>query len=91
MQKENVKTSHKDVMPSVASFLSDLWFVGEFRDQPEYLLEIFELILESDIANDKDIRVKMLSCIRTSRKLAKTLAPFSDMQIEKACNKVINV
>lgn len=91
MQNENQKTSHKDVMPSVANFLSDLWFEGEFRDQPEYLLEIFELILLTDIANDIDIRIKMISCIKTSRQLAKALEPFTDMQIEKACQKVHNV
>jgi hypothetical protein len=90
MQKENQKPSHNDVMPSVANFLSSLWFEGEFRDQPKYLIEIFDIILESEIGNTLDIRTKMIGCIKTSQMLAKALEPFSDKQIEIACNKVIN-
>ncbi|WP_409417695.1 hypothetical protein [Flavobacterium sp. PS2] len=91
MTKENQKLSHDDVMPSVANFLSALWLEGEFRKQPEYLTEIFDMILESEIGNNLDIRTKMIGCIKTSRMLAKSLEPFSDKQIEKACNKMVNV
>lgn len=91
MQNENVKTSHHDVMPSMAGFLSDLWFEGEFQDHPEQLLEIFELLLETEYGNSQDLRLKMLSCIRTSRKLAKTLEPFTDKQIQKALSKFEHV
>jgi hypothetical protein len=90
MKIENQKTSHDDVMPSVANFLSALWLEGEFRNQPEYLVEIFDMILESEIGNNLDIRTKMIGCIKTSRMLAKALEPFSDKQIEKACNKIIS-
>jgi hypothetical protein len=90
MTKENQKPSYNDVMPSVANFLSTLWLEGEFRNQPEYLVEIFDMILESEIGNNLDIRTKMIGCIKTSRMLAKALEPFSDKQIEKACNKIIS-
>lgn len=90
MTKENQKPSHDDVMPSVANFLSALWLEGEFRNQPEYLVEIFDMILESEIGNNLDIRTKMIGCIKTSRMLAKALEPFSDKQIEKACNKMVS-
>lgn len=86
MQKENQKTSHQDVLPSVANFLSDLWFEGDFKEQPMYLQEIFELMLETEHANNQQLRMKMLSCLRTSRNLAETFSPFSEMQIQKACN-----
>lgn len=91
MQNENLKASHLDVMPAVAGLLSDLWFDGEFKKQPEYLLEIFEIFLETEDANSQDLRLKMLSCIRTSRMVAKTLEPFTDIQIEKALKKAVHV
>lgn len=89
MTKENQNTSHHDVMPSVARFLSALWLEGYFRDQPEYLTEIFESILETEIGDNIDLRTKMIGCIKTSRMLAKALEPFSDRQIQEACNTVI--
>ncbi|QSB26516.1 hypothetical protein D0809_00075 [Flavobacterium circumlabens] len=85
MQNENQKTSHQDVVPSVVHFLSDLWFEGNFKEQPLYLQEIFELMLETEFGNDQELRQKMLSCLRTSRNLAETLSPFTDKQIQKAC------
>lgn len=88
MSKENQKTQH-DVMPSVANFLSELCFEGDFKNQPFYLQEIFELILETESGNNLDLRLKMLSCLRTSRILAATLSPFSDWQIQNACNTII--
>ncbi|MCC9072541.1 hypothetical protein LNQ49_13200 [Flavobacterium sp. F-65] len=90
MTKENQNTSHEDVMPSVANFLSFLWLEGDFREQPDYLTKIFETILESEIGDCIDLRTKMIGCIKTSRMLAKALEPFSDKQIEVACNKIIN-
>ncbi|RZJ54475.1 MAG: hypothetical protein EOO44_04900 [Flavobacterium sp.] len=87
MQGENQKPTHHDVMPSVANFLSDLWFEGDFRDQPDYLSEIFRRILETELGDDKDLRSKMMECIKTSEMLAKALEPFSDKQIKKACSK----
>ncbi|MEN2402257.1 hypothetical protein GKZ90_0020880 [Flavobacterium sp. MC2016-06] len=89
MQKENQKTSHHDVMPSVANFVSDLWLEGDFKEQPLYLQEIFELLLDTEYGNDFDLRQKMFSCLRTSRNLAETLSPFTNKQIIKACSSVV--
>ncbi len=87
MSKENQKTQ-KDVMLSVTNLLSELCFEGNFKEQPFYLQEIFELILETEMGNNLDLRLKMLSCLRTSRILAETLSPFSDRQIQNACNTI---
>jgi hypothetical protein len=89
MQRENQKPTHHDVMPSMAKFLTDLWFEGDFREQPNYLSEIFKRILETDLGDDKVLRSKMMECIKTSEMLAEALEPFSDKQIEKACGKTI--
>lgn len=90
MTKENQNTSHEGIMLSVANFLSELRLEGYFRDQPDYLTEIFEIILESEIGDCLELRTKMIGCIKTSRMLAKALEPFSDREIGMACKKIIN-
>jgi len=90
MQKENEKTSEPDVMCAMAKFLSDLWFEDDFRDQPEHLSEIFETILLTKMGDDQDLRIKMVSSIRTSKMLANALGPFSDTEINNACKKIMN-
>jgi hypothetical protein len=85
-KEENQKASNNDVVPSVVKFLSNEWFEGEFKEQPLYLQEIFELLLETEYGGDLDLRLKMLSCLRTSRNLAQTLAAFTDEEIQKVCS-----
>jgi len=91
MKKENQKASHRDVMRSVAIFVSNLSFEGDFKKQPIYLQEMFELLLDTEFGNDLILRQKMLSCLKTSRDLVKVLSPFTDKQIQKACDNVTMV
>ncbi|MDL2141022.1 hypothetical protein QQY79_00690 [Flavobacterium tructae] len=91
MSKENQSPKDQNtVITAVAQFLSTLWMEGEFRDQPAYLTEIFEEILKTEIGDDLDLRTKMISCIKTSKMLAKALDPFTDQEIEKACIEMLN-
>lgn len=91
MLKENQSPKDQNnVITAVAQFLSTLWMEGEFRDQPAYLTEIFEDILKTEIGDDLDLRTKMISCIKTSKMLAKALNPFTDQEIEKACIEMLN-
>ncbi|PBJ11479.1 hypothetical protein [Flavobacterium sp. ACN6] len=90
MKIENKTTTDQKVMESVSQFLSDICFEGEFKNHPEYLTEIFEYILETEIGNNLDLRTKMLSCIKMSMKLAKTLEPFSDNEIKDAFSVIRN-
>lgn len=90
MQKENEKTSEPDVITAMAKFLSDLWFVDDFRDHPKYLSEIFETILLTEIGDDQDLRIRMINFIRTSKMLANALGPFSETEINNACKKIMN-
>lgn len=85
MSKENQKPTHRDVVPSVINFLSDELFEGDYKEQPVYLQEIFELLMHTEFGDDINLRQKILSCLRTSRNLAETLSPFSEKQIYKAC------
>lgn len=90
MTKENEKTKEMAVMTAMAKFLSDLWFVDDFRDHHEYLSEIFETILLTEMGDDQDLRIRMINSIRTSKMLAETLGSFSDTEINNACRKIMN-
>ncbi|WP_264531860.1 hypothetical protein [Flavobacterium sp. N502540] len=91
MPKENQSPKDQNnVITAVAQFLSTLWMEGEFRDQPAYLTEIFEEILKTEIGDDLDLRTKMISCIKTSKMLAKALDTFTDQEIEKASIEMLN-
>ncbi|MDA6068117.1 hypothetical protein NJT12_00670 [Flavobacterium sp. AC] len=77
-------------MTAMAKFLSDIWFVDEIRDQPEQLAEIFDAILVTETGDYQDLRIKMISCIRTIKTLVQALEPFSDTEIKKAYQKMMN-
>ena len=72
------------------NFLLDIWFEDDFRDQPEHLSEIFETILLTEMGDHLDLRIKMISSIRTSKLLTETIGSFSDMEINNACKKIMN-
>lgn len=90
MQSENEKTTETAVMTAMAKFLSDLWYEDDFRDQPEHLSEIFETILLNEMGDDQDLRIKMVSSIRTSKLLANAFGSFSDTEINNVCKKIMN-
>ncbi|KAF2332391.1 hypothetical protein [Flavobacterium ginsenosidimutans] len=85
-QNENNASENK-VIASLSKFVSDICFDGDFRNHPEYLNEIFEHLLETEPGNSLPLRIKMLSCIRTSKMLVKALEPFTDEEIHKACTE----
>lgn len=89
-KKENEKTTETAVMTAMAKFLSDLWYEDDFRDQPEHLSEIFETILLDEMGDDQDLRIKMVSSIRTSKLLANAFGSFSDTEINNVCKKIMN-
>ncbi|KAF2083049.1 hypothetical protein [Flavobacterium sharifuzzamanii] len=90
MKTENENNANQNkIIESIARLVSDICFDGEFKNHPEYLNEIFEYLLEAEPGNSRSLRIKMLSCIRTSKMLAKALEPFSDEEIQKACVKMI--
>ncbi|QSW91470.1 MULTISPECIES: hypothetical protein [Flavobacterium] len=89
MTKENQKPTESAVMTAMAQFLSDIWFEDEIRDQPEHLCEIFEAILVTEVGDYKDLRIKMINCIKTVSKLVEALEPFSDIEIKNAYEKML--
>jgi hypothetical protein len=91
MKTENESNANQNkIIESVARLVSDLCFDGEYKNHTEYLTEIFEHLLETESGDSRSLRIKMLSCIRTSKMMAKALEPFSDEEIQKACVQMIN-
>ncbi|MBB4800702.1 hypothetical protein HNP37_000741 [Flavobacterium nitrogenifigens] len=88
--ENNAILSQNNVLESLYQFVSDICFEGEFKNYPNYLTEIFEHILETETGNNLRLRTKMLSCIKTSKMLAKALEPFSEEQIEEAFSVIRN-
>ncbi len=86
---ENSKNQNK-IIESMSNFVSDISFDGDFRNHPEYLNEIFEYLLETESGNNLSLRIKMLSCIRTSKMLVKALEPFSNDEIQQVCKELGN-
>lgn len=87
MQKENVKTSHRDVIPAIAKFVDDAYFQGEIQDLEKNVQEPFELLLITDYGNSLELRIRMYQAMQTIRSFAKVFEPFTQEQVEKACEK----
>ena len=62
MQKENVKTSHTDAMPTLAKFVSDANSEFDFATLPAEIDEISDLLMDTDYADTVETRRKMLRC-----------------------------
>jgi hypothetical protein len=91
MQKENLKTSHTDVMPAVAIFLSEVTFEGNLKNLPSEMQEINNLLLETEQANQLHVREKMLRCQKFILDFCQVMKPFSMEQVETACKENGNV
>jgi len=87
MTKENVITSHHDVMPAVAKFVGETTFEGFTEQLPDDMQEITELFLQTDFANDLHMREKALRCLNLIRQFSSTMAPFSTEQVYEACKE----
>lgn len=89
MPKEKLKKSHNDVLLAIANFTNEAFFQEDIQDLHIDLAEIFELFLETEQANSRKIRIKMLRCLKTSHNLSKTLNPFTKEEVEHACTNFI--
>jgi hypothetical protein len=76
MQNENVKTSHRDVMPAMADFLWNT-YPEEVQEMPATMQLMFEHQLETENMDDVSDRKACLRAIRALRELSATLKPFT--------------
>lgn len=83
MTKENVKTSHTDVMPAMADFL---WSITpeEVQQMPATFQLIFNLELETEHMDDLTLRKECINVISILKCLAENLEPFSQEDFRSA-------
>jgi len=62
MQNQENKTSHTDVMPTLAKFVSDANFEFDLATLPGEIEEINTLFMDTDYADTIETRRKMLRC-----------------------------
>lgn len=84
MNQTNSEKPTKVVMESIV----EAHFQGQIQDLPQDLQELFELLLETELSNDINVRIKMLRSLRTARDLAKAVAPFSKQELQKALENI---
>jgi hypothetical protein len=83
MLKENVKTSHTDVMPAMADFL---WSITpeEVQQMPATFQLIFNLELETEHMDDLTLRKECINAISILKCLAENLQPFTGEEFRTA-------
>lgn len=88
MQKENQKPTHRDVVPSVINFLSDELFEGDYKEQPMYLQEIFELLMHTEFGDDINLRQKNTELFKNQPKFGRNvIAIFREADSEGLCKQ----
>lgn len=83
MLKENVKTSHTDVMPAMANFLCSIT-PEEVQQMPATFQLIFDLELETENMDDLTLRKECINAISILKCLAEHLEPFSQEDFSTA-------
>jgi len=77
-----------DVIASIAYFLSNDLLHQEIQLIPVDIQELFDLLLDTDYGNCLATRRKMLRIKELSTTFAKTLAPFSEQEIQESCKTI---
>ncbi len=67
----SAKKNSQPLVSAVMEFVNEAWFQKQIQDLPHDLQELFELLLETEQANDQRVRLKILKCLNTARGLKK--------------------
>jgi hypothetical protein len=67
----NAKNNSQSLVSAVMDFVNEALFQKHIQDLPHDLQELFELLLETEQANDQRVRLKILKCLSTARGLNK--------------------
>ena len=72
--QKKIKNQHiRDVVLSVINFLSDELFAGDYKEQPMYLQEIFELLMHTEFGDDINLRQKNTELFKNQPKSGRNL------------------
>lgn len=87
---KTVATKKTTVITAITTFfISDLLH-EEIQNLPHELQEIFDLLLDTDYGNCLATRRKMLRIKELTTTFAKTLAPFTEDEIQESCKNYQN-
>lgn len=84
------KTSQTDLFLAITNFLTHDLLQDEIQQMPQDLQHIFDLVLDTEYGNCLETRRKMLRIKEIVTLSAKTLAPFTETQIQKTCSEYQN-
>ena len=79
-------TENEKIVKAICQSVATAHQNEEIQDLPTDLQQLFHLLLETEQANDIEVRLTFIKCINTVTKLAKALEPFTKQQVQTACN-----
>ena len=83
-----IKNPTPSVIYAITDFLTSDLLQEEIQNLPHDLQQIFDLLLDTDYGNCLGTRRKMLRIKEITTNFAKTLAPFSEQEIQDSCETI---
>ena len=80
-----MRTENEKIVKAVCQFVANAHQNEEIQDLPNNLQQLFNLLLETEQANEPAVRLLFLKSITTASNLAKALQPFTKQQVQTAC------
>lgn len=80
-----MKSITPNVIMAITDFLTSDLLQEEIQNLPNELQDIFDMVLDTEYGNCLQTRRKMLRFKEITTTFAKTLAPFSEHEIQESC------
>lgn len=84
---KSILTKKTNIVVALTNFLTTDLLQEEIQNAPNDLQEIFDLVLDTEAGNCLKTRRKMLRLKELATLFAKTLAPFTELEIQECCKK----
>lgn len=82
----NIQIPEKPTLTNaIAVFLSNDFLHEEIQQMPDDIQEVFDFLLDTDYGNCLTTRRKMLRLKELTSNFAKSLAPFTEQEIQDSC------
>lgn len=88
---KTVATKKTTVITAMTTFFTSDLLNEEIQNLPHELQEIFDLLLDTEYGNCINTRRKMLRIKEITTIFAKTLAPFTEDEIQESCKNYQNL
>lgn len=84
MTKEKITPSTQAVISALTQFTNDQLFTDSLVELPVDMQDIVERLLETEHANELEVRLKALRCLKFLRDFSQAMSPFSHDEIAVA-------